>query len=139
MKISDVMHKGLESVSPDTSVAAIAKKMRDKDVGALPVTKNGMLVGIITDRDLVVRALADGRDPTALTAGDVMTSPVVTCRDTDQADHAVEVMETRQIRRLPVLDRNDRLVGIVTLGDISHLMPQDIAAEVLQSVSAHHP
>jgi CBS-domain-containing membrane protein len=85
-----------------------------------------------------VRVLANGRDLTRLTARDVMTSNVVSCRDTDEAEHAAEIMESKQIRRLPVLDRNHKMVGMVSLGDISQLMPRTVAAEVLKSVSAHH-
>jgi CBS domain-containing protein len=138
MKISELMHKGVEAVSPDTSIAVVAKTMRDKDIGAIPVTQDGQLVGMITDRDLAVRALANGQDLTQLTARNVMTTGVVSCRDSDDADHAVQLMESKHIRRLPVIDQNRRMVGIVSVGDLCHALPADISAEVLRSVSAHH-
>jgi CBS domain-containing protein len=139
MKVSEVMHKGVASVSPDAPIGAIATRMRDEDVGALPVTEKGKLIGIVTDRDIAIRALADGHDVARLTARQVMSRNVAFCREGDTAEKAVELMESRQVRRLPVLDNGDKVVGIVSLGDISHAMPRDISAEVLKSVSAHHP
>jgi CBS domain-containing protein len=138
MKVSEVMHKGAETVDPDASLASIAKLMRDRDIGAVPVVKNGKLMGIVTDRDVTIRALADGRDVDALKARDVMTSEVTSCRESDDAERAIETMEAEQIRRLPVLDGSGRLVGMVSLGDISHRMSRDVSAEILKSVSAHH-
>jgi CBS domain-containing protein len=138
MKIKELMHKGVEAVSPDTPIAAVAKTMRDKDIGAIPVMHHGQLVGMITDRDLAVRALANGQDLASLTARSVMTAGVVSCRDSDDADQAVQLMESRHIRRLPVVDEDQRMVGMVSLGDLCHALPADISAEVLRSVSAHH-
>jgi CBS domain-containing protein len=138
MKIKELMHEGVEAVSPDTSIAVVAKTMRDKDIGAVPVLQDGELVGIITDRDLAVRALANGQDLTKLTARNVMTTGVASCQESDDADQAVQLMESKHIRRLPVIDENRRMVGMVSLGDLCHAMPADVSAEVLRSVSAHH-
>ena len=138
MKIKDMMHKGVEFVAPQAKLSAIAWRMKDADVGALPVVENGKVIGMVTDRDLAIRSFADGKDVDALTARDVMTPGAVCCGEGDDAEDAMEMMENRRIRRLPVLDSRSQLVGMVSLGDISHAMPEDVSAEVLQAVSAHH-
>jgi len=104
MKVRDLMHKGVEIMTPDTPVTKLAKKMREKDIGAIPVGSNGKLVGMVTDRDITVRAVANAKDLTQLTAQDVMTKGVVCCRDTDKVRDVLEVMENKQIRRVPVTD-----------------------------------
>jgi len=138
MKVRNLMHKGVEIMTPDTPVTKLAKKMREKDIGAIPVGSNGKLVGMVTDRDITVRAVAKGKDLTQLTAQDVMTKGVVCCRDTDKVRDVLEVMEDKQIRRVPVIDDNERVIGMVSLGDISKAMPGKAAGEVLQAVAAHH-
>lgn len=138
MKVKEMMHKSVEWVSPDTSIAAVARKMRQFDIGAIPVGENDRLVGMVTDRDIVVRALADGKDISELTARDVMTKGVTWCRDTDSASEAAHLMEAKHIRRLPVLDEKKRMVGMLSLGDLSHSASQKTAAEALKAVSAHH-
>lgn len=132
------MHKGLECVSPGAAVSTVAQKMKQFDVGAIPVTDDGELIGMITDRDIVVRCLANGKNITDLIAKDVMTRGVVYCRDTEEAEDAIRIMEEKQIRRLPVLDEKKRMVGMISLGDVSHALPQDLAGEVTKAVSAHH-
>jgi CBS domain-containing protein len=138
MKVKDVMHKGVEWVTPDTPVADVAKKMREHDIGAVPVGEDDRLVGMVTDRDITIRAVAGNRDISKLAVRDVMTSGIIYCRDAEEVDDAVRIMESKQIRRLPVIDENKRMVGIVALGDISHAASRDLAAEVMKAVSAHH-
>jgi CBS domain-containing protein len=138
MKVSHMMHKGAECAAPDETLQQIAKMMRDYDVGAIPVCQGDKTIGIVTDRDLAIRALADGNDPAKLTAKDVMSTNVVYCRDVEEAEDAIRIMEENQIRRLPVLDEAERLVGMVCLGDISHALSQDLTGEVTRAVSAHH-
>jgi CBS domain-containing protein len=135
MKVKDMMHKGVECVSPDTTINAVAKRMRELDVGAIPVASDGALVGMVTDRDITIRCVAD--DETM--SKDVMTSGVVYCRDNEDVEDAVRIMEGKQIRRLPVLDEAMKIVGMVSLGDVSHAVPRDITGEVAKAVSAHHP
>lgn len=137
-KIQDVMHTGVESQSPDTPLAAVAKTMKSKDVGAVPIVDNGKLVGMVTDRDITVRALADGKDISKLTAKDVMTKDVACCQDTDTASAAARLMETKRVRRLPVLGADKKLVGMVSLGDISHAMSDEVSGRLAKAVSAHH-
>ncbi|HEY1361910.1 MAG TPA: CBS domain-containing protein [Xanthobacteraceae bacterium] len=138
MKAKEAMHKGVEWVSPDTPVAAIARKMLEEDIGAIPVGENDRLVGMITDRDITLRAVADGKDLAGLTARDVMTEGIKWCRDIDEVNQAASVMQENQIRRLPVIDQNKRMVGILSLGDVSHAASKRTAAEVVRGVSAHH-
>lgn len=138
MKVKQMMHKGVEWVSPDIPITAVAKKMQQYDVGLIPVGENDRLVGMITDRDIALRAVASGKDTSKLTAKDVMSKAVFWCRDSDDVNQAARMMESKQVRRLPVIDENKRMVGMVSLGDISHAASQRIAAEVAKSVSAHH-
>lgn len=138
MKVKDMMHKGAEYVAPDASLQQVAKKMRDHDVGAIPVCEGGKLIGMVTDRDLAIKGLANGKDVSKLAAKDVMSKNVVHCRDTEEAEDAIRIMEKNQVRRLPVLNEAQKLVGMVSLGDISHALSQDLTGEVTKAVSAHH-
>jgi CBS domain-containing protein len=138
MKVNQMMHKGAECAAPDATLQQIAKMMRDYDVGAIPVCEGDRTVGMVTDRDLAIRALANGNDLSRLRAKDVMSTNVVYCRDTEEAEDAIRIMEENQIRRLPVFDEAQRLVGMVSLGDISHALSQDLTGEVTKAVSAHH-
>ncbi|MBY0509383.1 MAG: CBS domain-containing protein [Rhodospirillaceae bacterium] len=138
MKVRDVMHKGAVSVKGSDSLKSVAKKMRRRDIGAIPVKKKGRLVGMITDRDLVCRVLAKGGNTKKLTAGDVMTEKAISCRADDNIEAAVRTMETKKIRRLPVLDSSRKLVGMVSLGDISHRNGATATTELLRAVTKHH-
>lgn len=138
MKVKDLMHEGATCVEPSTSIKEIAKRMRDGDVGAIPVKANGHLVGIVTDRDITCRVLADSGDPAKMTAQDVMTKDVVCCSPDDDVEVAIEAMEAKQIRRLPVTDSHKTMIGMLSLGDISHKVRQDLSGEVLRAVSGHH-
>lgn len=138
MKVKDIMHKGVEWVSPDTPVTAVAKKMQKHDVGAIPVGENDRLVGMITDRDITLRAVAEGKDISKLTARDVMSKSVIWCRDSENVGTAALTMESKQVRRMPVIDDNKRMVGMLSLGDLSQAASQRVTAEVAKAVSAHH-
>jgi CBS domain-containing protein len=132
------MHKGVTHVTPDTLLSKVATQMRDADVGAIPIRSNGSLVGIVTDRDIVCRAVADGRDAGRMTAKDVMSAEVAFCGPEDDIGTAIKTMETKQIRRLPVIDSARNIVGMLSLGDISHKVGDDLSGEMLRAVSAHH-
>ena len=138
MKVKDVMHRGVTWVEPVTSIRAIAQMMRDADIGSVPVGENDRLVGIVTDRDIICRGIADSADCNGLTARDVMSKPIIYCRADDELEYALRIMEKNRIRRLPVIDENKRLTGILALGDISEIGGQEMAGEVMRSVSAHH-
>lgn len=138
MKVKDAMHKGCEWVSPETKVSEIARRMRKSDIGAVPVGENDKLIGMVTDRDICCKGVANGHDIDALTARDVMSLGIVWCHDDDDLAEAADLMESRQIRRLPVIDANKRMVGMLSLGDVSHAASQKTTAEVAKAVSAHH-
>jgi CBS domain-containing protein len=139
MKVKDVMHKGVDWVSPDTPVTELAKLMRDHDVGAIPIGENDRLVGMVTDRDIVCKGLAqDNFDTRVATARDVMTAQIHCCREDEDLAKAIRHMEELKIRRLPVINKSKRMVGILSLGDVSHSAPTDLLSECIKSVSAHH-
>jgi CBS domain-containing protein len=138
MKVKEIMHKGVEWVSPDTPVTTLAKKMKKYDVGALPVGENDRLIGMVTDRDIAVRGVANGKDVSKLTARDIMTKGIIWCQAGNSAKEAASLMETKQVRRLPVIDEKKRMIGMLSLGDISHAASQRTATEVMKAVSAHH-
>jgi len=139
MKISYVMHKGVNWVTPDISITQIVKIMTDNDVGAVPVGENDRLIGMVTDRDIALRAFANGRDPASLTARDVMTKGIVYCRTEETVEDAIRLMESKQIRRLPVINDKHRMVGILSVGDISHHGGREFMGELMTAVTASHP
>lgn len=138
MEISKAMHKKAEWVTADTPVSDVARLMRDEDIGAVPVGKEDRLIGMITDRDIVLRVLAEGRDMNTTRAEDVMSKGIVYCRTNQTVEDAIHLMDQKKIRRLPVLDDNKRLVGMLSLGDISHSVVRDLSGELVQAVSDHH-
>ncbi len=137
-KVAEAMHVGVDWVAPDTRLSEVALLMREKDVGAVPVGENDRLVGMVTDRDIAIRGFSDGRAPASLTAGDVMSKPIVYCNTGETIEDAIHIMENRQIRRLPVINENKRMVGMLSLGDISHCGHRELAGEVMGAVSSHH-
>ena len=139
MKVKEAMHKGVEWVGPDTPVIELAKLMRKHDVGAIPIGENDQLVGMVTDRDIVCKGLAeDNFDPGHATARDVMTPGIHCCSDDDDLAKAVRHMEALKVRRLPVINKSKRMIGILSLGDVSGLASSDLLSEYVKSVSAHH-
>jgi CBS domain-containing protein len=112
--------------------------MRDLDVGLLPVCDHDQLTGTISDRDVVIRAIAEGRDPQTVTVCDVMTPEVIFCFEDQDLSTAAQLMQERQIRRLPVLNRDKRLVGIISLGDLAVEGHNDpLSGHTLAAVSQH--
>jgi CBS domain-containing protein len=133
MKIRELMKKDVTLVSPDSTVREAALKMKEHDIGVLPVCGNDKLVGLVTDRDLVIRAVAENRECLQTQIKDVMTSPIIYCFEDQDAEEIARIMEVKQIRRLVVLDRNKRLVGIVSVDDLAR--NQALAGEVLSQVT----
>jgi CBS domain-containing protein len=138
MKVKNAMHKGAEWVAPETPIAQIAKKMKELDVGSIPVGENDRLIGMVTDRDITCRAVANGHDLGKLTARDVMSKGIFYCRDSEELDDALRIMESRKIRRLPVIDEKKRMVGMLSLGDVSHAASHELSGELCAAVSDHH-
>ena len=138
MQIKDVMTQSAETVDSDALVIDAATKMKELNVGSLPVCDNGKLEGLITDRDIIVRLLAEGRDPLCTRIGEIMTPGATYCFDDQTLDEAASLMEAQQIRRLPILNRNKELVGMLSLGDIAvraDTIDQDLANEALKKIS----
>jgi CBS domain-containing protein len=135
MHIRDVMTLNPRTVAPTDTIQNAAQLMRDEDTGAIPVVDNGRPVGMLTDRDIVVRGVAQGRDVNDVSAGDVITSAVVTATPDMSTREAAQLMSEHQIRRLPVVE-NQRLVGIVSLGDIAVKEGKDSrSGDTLQAIS----
>jgi CBS domain-containing protein len=136
MELREIMTRNPEVVSRQTSLQEAAAKMKTLDVGLMPVCDGDRLTGLLTDRDITIRATADGRDPKKTRVSDVMSTDVAYCFEDQDVAEAVSLMEARQIRRLPVLSKDKRLIGVVSLGDIAvHARDRDLAGETLQEVS----
>jgi CBS domain-containing protein len=136
MQVKDMMTRGVECIGPEASLQEAAARMKELNVGPLPVCENDRLVGMITDRDITIRCTADGGHPSKSRVRDAMTPDVVFCFEDQDIAEAADTMRTRQIRRLVVLDRNKRMVGIVSLGDLATEARDDhLSGETLESIS----
>lgn len=139
MKVKDAMHKGVDWVSPDTPITEIAKLMRAHDIGSIPIGEDDRLVGMVTDRDIVCKGVASNNfDLDRAKARDVMTEGIHCCREDDDLAKAIHHMETLKVRRLPVINKSRRMVGMISLGDVGHSASGDLLATWVKSVSAHH-
>lgn len=134
-KVSDVMTKDVEFVSPQDTLREAAEKMRQLNVGPMPVVDGDRPVGIITDRDIVVRAIALGHDANASKVSDIMTGDLQTCTPDTSLEEAGQIMKDHQIRRLLVVDESGKLAGILALGDIAVDADDEFAGEALEEIS----
>ncbi|MDQ6916616.1 MAG: CBS domain-containing protein [Pseudomonadota bacterium] len=132
MKVSEIMTHNVRLLNPNQSIREAATLMAQIDAGALPVGENDRLIGMLTDRDIVVRAVAHGK-PANTKVGEVMSKEILYCRDTDDIDDVARNMGKAQVRRLPVVNHEKRLVGIVSLGDLAR---NDDPATVGRTVSS---
>ncbi|HZU90974.1 MAG TPA: CBS domain-containing protein [Stellaceae bacterium] len=139
MQIRDVMTRDAQLINPDDTIQRAARLMAEGDCGVLPVADGDRLVGMLTDRDLAIRGLAEGKGPYAKVR-DVMTPEVKYCFEDEDTEHVAENMADLQVRRLPVMDRNKRLVGIVSLGDLARKEPHRAAvlAGIVQPSYRHN-
>lgn len=141
MKVEDIMTRAVHSVKPGDSIAQAARSMAENDVGMLPVIDGSDLLGIVTDRDLAVRALAAGIDPNSPIRR-IMSEDVATCSPDDDVEEALETMANEQVRRLPVCDDQDRVIGILGLADAAMRDPEpsdvtETFAEICQATGLH--
>ena len=137
MKLSEIMTREVVVIQPDDSLQSAAKKMRDRNIGFLPICDGEELLGVLSDRDITIRALADGMDVNVMLGRDLMTSPAIYCYEDQDVSEAAKIMAENQIRRLVVVGREDkRLVGVVSLGDLARNNTTNLSGEVLQKVSA---
>ena len=136
MNVNEIITRDAEVIRPDTVLVEDAQKMNAFDIGMLPVCDGDRLVGMVTDRDITVRGVAQGCDPRTTRVRDVMTPEVIYCFDDEDVNEVAKKMEEKQVRRLPVLNRNKRLVGIVSLGDLAvRTGKEKLAGEILGRVS----
>jgi CBS domain-containing protein len=136
MRLGNLMTGSIQAVAPGASLAEAAKKMASQDIGSLPVCSDKRkLLGIITDRDITVRAVARGLDPNQTKVQDVMTKDVLSCHADSAIEEACELMERQQVRRVVVTDSEDTPIGILSLGDIALSLRENRAGEVLRKVS----
>jgi CBS domain-containing protein len=134
MQIKAIMTEQVSSVRPDTPVAEVARTLRDSDIGSAPVADEERLIGIVTDRDIVTRIVAAGTDPRTATARDAMSPKILYCFDDQTVEEVLANMGDQQIRRLPVVNRDKRLVGIVSLGDLAKASKRK-AGDALREIS----
>jgi CBS domain-containing protein len=133
-RVADVMVREVKLVSPDDNVRHVAQMMREADTGLLPVAEDDRLIGMLTDRDVAVRLVAEGRDPAQTKVRDVMTTDVRYVFDDEGLEHVADNMAEQQVRRLPVMNRQKRLVGVVSLGDIARRRAH-LAGKALSGIS----
>jgi CBS domain-containing protein len=135
MKVREIMTPAVQCVRPEDNLVEAAGVMRELDVGAVPVCDRGEVIGIVTDRDITVRATAEGRDPNRTFVHQVMSPGVVFAYEDDTVESVVQLMEENQVRRAPVLTRQKKLAGIVSLGDLAVDANTQLSAEALREVS----
>jgi CBS domain-containing protein len=139
-RVRDVMTANPESVSERDSLRDVARIMKDRDTGVVPVVDGRKIIGLITDRDIVVRGLADGKDLENARVADLMSRQVRSVREDTPVNEALELMSRAEIRRVPVVNQNDELVGIVSLGDISINTDKDHkVGKTVESISQAPP
>jgi CBS domain-containing protein len=137
MQIKDIMTRNVEVIHRDTLLKDAAKTMRTLNIGLLPVCDGEQLVGMLSDRDITIRSAAIGLEPRKTRAGEVMTTEVICCFEDQDIEEAVSLMEKKQVRRLPVLNRDKQLVGLVSLGDVAvRTGDRELAGKTVEQISA---
>lgn len=137
MLVKEAMRPGTEWVEPGFTVTDMAVKMRDLSIGSLAVCNDGKPVGIVTDRDIVLRCCAEAKDPAKITAEEIMTKNIAWCYVDQKIEDATHLMEERHVRRLPVLDRGEQMVGFLSVDDLSRNGSFNLAGEVIKAAVAH--
>lgn len=135
-QIKDVMSPNFKWMSPDSPVAQVAETMRDMDVGFMPLAENDKMIGMVTDRDITVRAIAEGKNPADTSVRDIMTPKTYYCYDDQDVEDVCNNMGEIQVRRLPVVNRNKRLVGIVSMGDLAQAASRPNVGQTEQQITA---
>ncbi|MDE2236568.1 MAG: CBS domain-containing protein [Elusimicrobia bacterium] len=139
MQVKEIMQKGIDSIAPDCSVSRAARLMKRRNIGMLPICEKGVLLGVLTDRDIVTRIVATGADANRRTVASAMTGKPVCAYQEAELGAATRRMEEKRIRRIPVVDRHERLVGMLSIDDLTRRgAGRDLVAEVLESAAARH-
>jgi CBS domain-containing protein len=134
-KVRDVMTTRPRSVTPDTPLSQVAELMEAEDVGVVPVVEGDRLVGMVTDRDIVVRAVAKGKDPRGMPVAEVSSRELVTVEPDRNLSDALQLMARHQVRRLPVIDEDERLVGVVSQADVALEAKEKTTGELVEEIS----
>lgn len=134
-KVRDVMTMRPRSVTPDTPLSQVAELMEAEDVGVVPVVEGDRLVGMVTDRDIVVRAVAKGKDPRGMPAAEISSRELVTVEPDRNLSDALQLMARYQVRRLPVIDEDERLVGVVSQADVALEAKEKTTGELVEEIS----
>ena len=134
-KVQDVMSTRPRCVSPDTPVTEAAELMESEDVGSLPVLEGDELAGMITDRDIVIRAIARGKDPRGMPVREISTRDVVAIRGNEDLSEALKLMASHQVRRLPVVDESNHLVGVLAQADVAREAGEKTVGEMVEEIS----
>jgi len=135
MKVKEIMTENAKVIQPGTTIKEAAGIMRDMDVGVLPIADGDNISGILTDRDIVIRAVAEGKDPSEVKAGETASNDITWCYEDEDVEEVSGKMKKHKIRRLPVVDREEKLVGIVSLGDLAVQSSEEMAGETLEEIS----
>lgn len=135
MQVKDIMTKGIRIAEPGEALPHAAKKMRTQHIGSLPVIENGELIGMITDRDIAIRAVGDNKDPASVKVRDIMSEDCFWCSETEAVEDAVRIMEQNKVRRLPVMNDAKKIVGMLSLEDVALHAPVSLTGEVLKAVA----
>lgn len=136
-QIKDIMTRDCKWVAPEMSLGQAARIMADRDFGFLPVGENNRLIGMLTDRDIVIRGVAESCDPETTTVRDVMTPQTLYCYDDQDVEEVCENMAETKVRRMPVMNRSKKLVGVVSLGDLSQIVNPFHIGETEHDITAH--
>ncbi len=134
MKVREIMTPNVECVGPETGVSELAGKMKSMDLGFIPICENDRLVGTVTDRDIVIRAIAEGKDINSCKAMDIMTKDVVYCFEDDNIKNVAQKMRDKEVRRILILNSEKRLTGVVSLGDLSKVEEKE-SGKTLRDIS----
>jgi len=135
MRVGEIMTEGIRIAEPDEKIVHAAKKMRTQNIGALPVVERGKLIGMLTDRDIVIRAIGANKDLSTTNVRDVMSEECFWCAENEELDDAVRIMEQNKVRRLPVMSDERDVVGMLSLEDIAVHAPASLTGEVLKAVA----
>lgn len=133
--IQEIMTSNPSTIEPNQSVVEAARIMKQEDAGVIPVTENGRLTGMVTDRDIAIRVVAEGKDPQSTTVGEVASTNLVTLDPQQDLDEALRLMAQHQVRRLPVVEEDGRLVGVVAQADIARTGDDAKTGQVVQEIS----
>lgn len=136
MQVKEAMTKGIRIAEPDETLSHAAKKMRTQNIGALAVIEDRKLVGMITDRDVAIRAVGANKDPATTNVGDIMSDDCFWCAENEELEDAVRIMEMYQVRRLPVMNESKEIVGMLSLEDVAVHAPASLTGEVLKAVAS---